>query len=58
MLETLDFTIRIGSTPTFLYFNLYVNIRLFMPRRGTTPKRVVCHSFRVGEDVEENFFPP
>ena len=22
MLETLDLTIRIGSTPTFLYFNL------------------------------------
>ena len=24
-LETLDFTIHIGSTPTFLYFNLYLN---------------------------------
>ena len=24
MLETLDFTIRIGSTPTFLYFELYL----------------------------------
>ena len=24
MLETLDYTIRIGSTPTFLYFGLYV----------------------------------
>ena len=23
-LETLDFTIRIGSTPTFLHFNLYL----------------------------------
>ena len=23
MLETLDYTIRIGSTPTFLYFDLY-----------------------------------
>ena len=23
MLEMLDYTIRIGSTPTFLYFNLY-----------------------------------
>ena len=30
MLETLDFTIRIGSTPTFLYFNFYINIRLFI----------------------------
>ena len=24
MLETLDYIIRIGSTPTFLYFNLYL----------------------------------
>ena len=24
MLETLDYTIRIGSTPTFLYFELYL----------------------------------
>ena len=24
MLETLDYTIRIGSTPTFLYFHLYL----------------------------------
>ena len=24
-LETLDFTIRIGSTPTFLHFGLYLN---------------------------------
>ena len=24
-LETLDFTIHIGSTPTFLYFDLYLN---------------------------------
>ena len=24
MLETLDRTIRIGSTPTFLYFDLYL----------------------------------
>ena len=26
MLETLDHTIRIGSTPTFLYFDLYLYI--------------------------------
>ena len=25
MLETLDYTIRIGSTPTFLYFDLYLD---------------------------------
>ena len=24
MLETLDYTIRIGSTPTFSYFDLYL----------------------------------
>ena len=24
MIETLDYTIRIGSTPTFLYFDLYL----------------------------------
>ena len=24
MLETLDYSIRIGSTPTFLYFDLYL----------------------------------
>ena len=38
MLETLDSTIRIGSTPTFLYFDLYLysaytrkNADLFLP---------------------------
>ena len=30
MLETLDHTIRIGSTPTFLYFDLYLNYRYLM----------------------------
>ena len=25
MLKTLDYAIRIGSTPTFLYFDLYLN---------------------------------
>ena len=28
MLETLDHTIRIGSTPTFLYFDMYVCIHV------------------------------
>ena len=28
MLETLDYTIRIGSTPTFLDFNLYTTASL------------------------------
>ena len=27
MLETLNYTIRIGSTPTFLYFDLYLCLR-------------------------------
>ena len=26
MLETLDYTIRIGSTPTFLYFDEYIRL--------------------------------
>ena len=30
MLETLDHTIRIGSTPTFLYFDLYVYVSLIV----------------------------
>ena len=29
MLETLDYTNRIGSTPTFLYFDLYILYNLF-----------------------------
>ena len=28
-LETLDFTIRIGSTPTYLYFDLQISVVLF-----------------------------
>ena len=33
MLETLDYTIRIGSTPTFLYFDLYLYT---LPTQHTT----------------------
>ena len=29
-LETLDYTIRIGSTPTFLYFDLYLHTTFIM----------------------------
>ena len=41
-LETLDFTIRIGSTPTFLYFDLYLNTThaqhtAFMTRKPKRP---------------------
>ena len=28
MLETLDYTIRVGSTPTFLYFDLFLYVSL------------------------------
>ena len=34
MLETLDHTIRIGSTPTFLYFDLYIYILTLKVKRG------------------------
>ena len=30
MLETLDYTIRIGSIPTFLYFDLYLYIYIYI----------------------------
>ena len=40
MLETLDYTIRIGSTPTFLYFDLYaydtLQLLLFEPSARIT----------------------
>ena len=29
MLETLDYTIRIGSTPTFIYFDLSLEIYIY-----------------------------
>ena len=34
MLETLDHTIRIGSTPTFLYFDLYTIDILYLRDHG------------------------
>ena len=30
MLETSDYTIRIGSTPTFLYFDIYIYIYIYI----------------------------
>ena len=30
MLETLDYTIRIGSIPTFLYFDIYIYIYIYV----------------------------
>ena len=41
MLETLDHTIRIGSTPTFLYFDLYLYT---LPTQHTTFIRVILVS--------------
>ena len=46
MLETLDYTIRIGSTPTFLYFDLYSTLRLYSTEvqiTFTVPPRFHCH---------------
>ena len=37
MLETLDHTIRIGSTPTFLYFDLYIIHVLKYKKVGVLP---------------------
>ena len=54
MLETLDYTIRIGSTPTFLYFDLYkrystifvpdllVNPLLLLQKRPALSNRTAC----------------
>ena len=36
MLETLDYTIRIGSTPTILYFDLYLYSALNRQSRRST----------------------
>ena len=38
MLETLDYTMRIGSTPTFLYFDLY----LYAAHYVYVKKNIVC----------------
>ena len=40
MLETLDYTIRIGSTPTFLYFDLYKYIYAYKYIYRGWPKKV------------------
>ena len=39
MLETLDFTIRIGSTPTFLYFDLWAKFYLLIIKHGPMQQR-------------------
>ena len=45
MLETLDYTIRIESTPTFLYFDLYLYSAYaadYVYETGYTVKRYAC----------------
>ena len=37
MLETLDYTIRIGSTPTILYFDCYLYVIIFINGRSRRP---------------------
>ena len=44
MLETLDYTIRIGSIPTFLYFDLYLFIVSVFVQQGWT-KELKSHLF-------------
>ena len=52
MLETLDFTIRIGSTPTFLFFDLYLYsayaahyVYLLYMYKWQTPTHTILHPF-------------
>ena len=42
MLETLDYTIRIGSTPTFLYFDLYITDVLILRTINTVYTTILC----------------
>ena len=50
MLETLDYTIRIGSTPTFLYFDLFIWRRVIqlseLLDKGDIPAAILKHSPR------------
>ena len=44
MLETLDHTIRIGSTPTFLYFDLYLynaDIQKIYTKKGKLNSKLI-----------------
>ena len=41
MLETLDYTIRVGSTPTILYFDLYIP-PTFIPLQHSFCNLVPC----------------
>ena len=56
MLETLDHTIRIGSTPTFLYFDLYIYIYI----DANLDCSISCMIERINEQTSQNIFkvPP
>ena len=45
-LETLDFTIRIGSTPTFSYFDMHIINVLLQMLRFCVLRETVC----IGDD--------
>ena len=58
MLETLDYTIHIGSTPTFLYFDLYLYSAyaahyVYYLKSGGAFLRELKQSFKV--NFSENF---
>ena len=52
MLETLNFTVHIGSTPTFLYFDLHLHERL--PTQQTKCK-LNADGFLTNFKIETNF---
>ena len=47
MLETLDFTTRIGSTPTFLYLDLYFNTAYAAHNIYCTNDQYVCFNYAI-----------
>ena len=49
MLETLDYTIRIGSTPTILYFDMYMSDESVVIR---TPRRDLGKKSREARGVD------
>ena len=62
MLETLDYTIRIGSTPTFLYFDLYLYSayaahRVYIDYKGRLYGDDLALLYLVSSVNELNFIP-
>ena len=54
MLETLDYTIRIGSTPTILYFDMYMSDESVVIR---TPRLAEISAKRAGRLGELTIVP-